>query len=58
MSILPNRRKTDQLVDELYKAGRKVGILYAVTILKPPALAGDAAGVVVLADQLVEEAGR
>jgi len=58
MSILPNRRKTDQLVDELFRAGRKVGILYAVTILKPPALAGDAEAVVVLADQLAEEVGR
>jgi len=58
MSILHNRRKTDQLVSELYNAGRKVGILYAVSILKAPALMGDAEGVVTLADQLTEEAGR
>lgn len=58
VSILPNRRKTDQLVSELARAHRNLGVLYAVAILKPPLLAQDWASALGLLEEIEREATR
>ena len=56
MNIIPNRRKTDQLVTAVAKAERRLGQLYVCSLVRPALLAQDCAAALGIIDEIEREA--